>query len=60
MPKWRKRPIASIDRRDVIDLVDEIIARGAKVMANRTLAWLRASVQLGGGERAARSLSDRK
>jgi integrase len=42
MPKWRKRPIGSIDRRDVIDLVDEIIARGAKVMANRTLAWLRA------------------
>jgi integrase len=42
LPKWRNRPIASISRRDVIDLVDRIIARGAEVQANRTLARLRA------------------
>jgi len=42
LPKWRKRPIASITRRDVIDLVDGIIARGAQIQANRTLARLRA------------------
>jgi integrase len=41
LPKWRKRPIGSITRRDVIDLVDEIIARGARVQANRTLARLK-------------------
>lgn len=42
LPKWGKRPIASISRRDVIDLVDRIIARGAPIQANRTLARLRA------------------
>jgi integrase len=42
LPKWRNRPIASIGRRDVLDLVDGIIARGAEVQANRTLARLRA------------------
>jgi Arm DNA-binding domain len=42
LPKWRSRPIASISRRDVLDLIDGIIARGAEVQANRTLARLRA------------------
>jgi integrase len=42
LPKWRKRPIASISRRDVIDLIDGILERGATVQANRTLARLRA------------------
>jgi integrase len=42
LPKWRNRPIASITRRDVFDLIDGIIARGAEVQANRTLARLRA------------------
>jgi integrase len=42
LPKWGKRPIASISRRDVIELVDAIITRGAEVQANRTLARLRA------------------
>jgi integrase len=42
LPKWGKRPVASISRRDVIDLIDGIIARGAEVQANRTLARLRA------------------
>lgn len=40
--KWRGRPIASISRRDVIDLVDGIVERGAGVQANRTLTRLRA------------------
>jgi hypothetical protein len=40
--KWRTRPIASITRRDVIDLIDGLIERGALVQANRTLARLRA------------------
>jgi integrase len=42
LPKWRSRPIASVTRRDVIDLVDGIIARGVGIQANRTLARLRA------------------
>src|SRR5438067_8662794 len=42
MAKWRNRPIASITRRDVIELIDGIIARGAEIQANRTLARLRA------------------
>jgi hypothetical protein len=42
LPRWRKRPIATITRGDVIDLVDNIVARGARVQANRVLAWLRA------------------
>jgi hypothetical protein len=42
LPKWRSRPIASISRRDVVDLIDGVIARGAEVQANRTLARLRA------------------
>jgi hypothetical protein len=39
---WRNRPIGSIARGDVIDLIDRIIARGATVQANRSLARLRA------------------
>ena len=42
LPKWCSRPIASITRRDALDLIDGIIARGAEVQANRTLARLRA------------------
>jgi len=42
LPKWRGRPIASISRRDVIDLIDGIVARGVGIQANRTLARLRA------------------
>jgi integrase len=42
LPKWGKRPIASITRRDVIDLIDGIIGRGSEIQANRTLARLRA------------------
>jgi integrase len=42
LPKWHSRPIASISRRDVLDLIEGIIGRGAEVQANRTLARLRA------------------
>ena len=42
LPKWRNRPIESISRRDIVDLVDGILARGAEIQANRTLARLRA------------------
>ncbi len=38
VPAWGPRPIASITRRDVIDLVRGIVERGAPVQANRTLA----------------------
>jgi hypothetical protein len=38
---WMDRPLALIARRDVIELLDGIVDRGAGVMANRTLAYLR-------------------
>ncbi len=38
VPAWGPRPIASITRRDVIELVQAIAERGAPVQANRTLA----------------------
>lgn len=40
-PKWRKRPIDSISRRDVVELLDGIVDRGAPYTANRTLAAIR-------------------
>lgn len=42
LKRWKSRPLISITRRDVIDLLDRIIARGAPVQANRTFARLRA------------------
>jgi integrase len=42
LPIWRQRPISSITRRDVIDLIDSTVARGAPIHANRLLARLRA------------------
>jgi integrase len=42
LPKWRRRPIASITDRDVIDLIDGIAARGADSQARHTYARLRA------------------
>lgn len=38
---WQKRPLASITRRDVIEVIDTIASR-AEVQANRTLAKLKA------------------
>ena len=42
LPIWGERPIAEISRRDIIGLVDDIVARGAEVHANRVQARLRA------------------
>jgi integrase len=42
LPKWRGRPIASISRRDAINLIDSLVERGVEIQANRTLARLRA------------------
>jgi len=40
-PVWGSKPIRSIGRRDVIELLDNIIDRGAPIQANRTLAHMR-------------------
>ena len=41
LPKWGRRPISSITRRDVIALLDGIVDRGVPVTANRTLTVAR-------------------
>ena len=41
IPAWGDRDIRSIARRDVLDLLDQIVDRGSPVMANRTLAHVR-------------------
>lgn len=41
LPHWGSRPVASITRRDVVQLVERIADRGAPVMANRTLAAIK-------------------
>jgi integrase len=41
IPRWRDRPVASITRRDVIKLLDEIADRGAEVQANKVFARLK-------------------
>jgi integrase len=40
-PKWAERPISSITRQDVAELLDCIADRGSPVQANRTLARLK-------------------
>ena len=40
LPMWRDRPIASISRRDAIDLIDGLVERDVPIQANRTLARL--------------------
>lgn len=37
---WRDQPLEKVTRRDVLDVLDSLMARGAEVMANRTLAYL--------------------
>ena len=39
--RWSARKASTITRREIIDLLDEIVARGAPVQANRTLAVVR-------------------
>ena len=41
LPVWEGRKASKITRRDVIALLDGIVARGAPVQANRTLAVIR-------------------
>jgi integrase len=41
LPRWRGRPIASIARRDVLNVLDRVIDSGAPIEANRTLAAVR-------------------
>ncbi len=41
LPKWGDRPIASISRQDVTELLNAIADRGSPVQANRTLARLK-------------------
>ena len=40
-PAWGSRHIRDIGRRDVIELLDKIVDRGAPIQANRTLAHMR-------------------
>jgi integrase len=39
-PQWGNRKVSSIQRTDCIALLDDIVARGAPIMANRTKALL--------------------
>jgi integrase len=41
LPRWEHRPVASITRRDVVELVERIARRGAGVAANRTLGVIK-------------------
>ena len=41
LPKWDKRSIHDISKRDVNDLLDAVVARGSPTMTNRLLAALR-------------------
>ena len=47
IPAWRKRKAKSIRRRDVIELVEQIMDRGSPVMANRTLGLLKQVFKFG-------------
>jgi integrase len=41
VPRWGKRKITDVKKRDLVLLLDEIKERGSLVMANRTLAYTR-------------------
>ena len=41
LPQWGKHPLEDIKREDVIKMIDAIVDRGSRVMANRALAYLR-------------------
>ena len=41
LPMWKNRSVHDIGKRDISDLLDTIVERGAPVMANRTLAAVR-------------------
>jgi integrase len=42
LPRWAKRDVKTISKRDVIELLDQIVDEGKPVTANRTFAALRA------------------
>ena len=44
---WHDRPIRSLRRVDVRELLDEVVARGAPVLANRVLALIRKMLNFG-------------
>lgn len=41
VPRWKGRKLADVERREVHELLDGIVDRGAPIMANRVLAALR-------------------
>jgi integrase len=41
VPKWGNRKITDIKRRDLVVILDDIADRGAPIMANRVLAYVR-------------------
>jgi integrase len=41
IPRWRGRKVQEITKRDVNELLDGVVDRGAAIMANRTLAAVR-------------------
>jgi integrase len=41
IPRWAGKPVSDITRRDVVKLVDEIVARGAKYQAHNVLGHVR-------------------
>ena len=41
LPHWRNRPIGSITRGDISHRISAVVGRGADVMANRALSYLR-------------------
>lgn len=47
IPGWGKRKANSIKRRDVIQLIEQIMDRGSPVMANRTLGLLKQVFKFG-------------
>ena len=47
IPAWGKRKARNITRRDVIELIDDIMDRGSPVTANRTLSLLKQVFKFG-------------
>jgi integrase len=46
---WRDRPVASLRRRDVLDVLEGIVARGAPILANRVLSLISKMLNFGLG-----------
>ena len=49
LPAWKDRKLADIRRKDVIDLLDRIVARGALIHANRVRALISSMFNFGVG-----------